>query len=53
MGGIALIARELGHEVTGADAGTYPPMSTLLSEQGVSLTEGYTGALTAPLRTVY
>ena len=48
MGGIALIARELGHEVTGVDAGTYPPMSTLLSEQGVSLTEGYTGALPAP-----
>ena len=48
MGGIALIARELGHEVTGVDAGAYPPMSTLLSEQGVSLTEGYTGELPDP-----
>ncbi len=48
MGGIALIARELGHEVTGVDAGAYPPMSTLLSEQGVNLTEGYTGELPEP-----
>ncbi len=41
MGGLALIARSLGHEVTGSDANVYPPMSTQLAEQGVTLMEGY------------
>lgn len=41
MGGIAVIARQLGHRVTGSDAGVYPPMSTLLREQGIEITEGY------------
>ncbi len=41
MGGIALLARALGHEVSGQDAGVYPPMSTQLEEQGIALTEGY------------
>ncbi len=41
MGGIALLARELGHRVTGADANVYPPMSTQLEEAGIALTEGY------------
>ncbi|MDE2367295.1 MAG: UDP-N-acetylmuramate:L-alanyl-gamma-D-glutamyl-meso-diaminopimelate ligase [Betaproteobacteria bacterium] len=41
MGGIAAIAREAGHRVTGCDAGVYPPMSTQLSSQGIELTEGY------------
>ena len=41
MGGIALLARELGHEVSGADTNVYPPMSTQLQEQGIALTEGY------------
>ncbi len=41
MGSIALIAREAGHTVSGADRGIYPPMSTLLREQGVPLREGY------------
>jgi UDP-N-acetylmuramate: L-alanyl-gamma-D-glutamyl-meso-diaminopimelate ligase len=41
MGSIALIAREAGHTVTGADHGVYPPMSTLLQEQGIPLREGY------------
>lgn len=41
MGSIALIAREAGHTVTGADQGIYPPMSTLLREQGIALREGY------------
>lgn len=41
MGGIALLARELGHEVSGSDANVYPPMSTQLMEQGITLTEGY------------
>ena len=41
MGGIALLARAAGHKVTGCDANVYPPMSTQLEEQGVSLVEGY------------
>ncbi len=41
MGGVALLARSLGHEVSGQDAGVYPPMSTQLEEQGISLYEGY------------
>lgn len=41
MGGLALLARSLGHEVTGSDANVYPPMSTLLEKEGVTLMEGY------------
>ncbi len=41
MGGIAQVARELGHEVDGSDANVYPPMSDLLRAQGVRIQEGY------------
>ena len=41
MGGVAAIAREAGHRVTGCDAGVYPPMSTQLESQGIDLIEGY------------
>ena len=41
MGGIALLAREAGHRVTGCDANVYPPMSTQLEQHGIALTEGY------------
>jgi len=41
MGGIALLARSAGHQVSGCDANVYPPMSTQLAEQGIALTEGY------------
>ncbi|MEZ7210970.1 UDP-N-acetylmuramate:L-alanyl-gamma-D-glutamyl-meso-diaminopimelate ligase [Pantoea ananatis] len=41
MGGLAMLARSLGHQVTGSDANVYPPMSTLLEQQGIELTEGY------------
>ena len=41
MGSLALLARDLGHEVTGSDAGVYPPMSTQLEAQGIRLMEGY------------
>ncbi|MBV7314123.1 UDP-N-acetylmuramate:L-alanyl-gamma-D-glutamyl-meso-diaminopimelate ligase [Shewanella sp. NIFS-20-20] len=41
MGGIALLARAMGHEVTGSDANVYPPMSTQLEEQGISLIQGF------------
>ena len=37
MGGIAAIAREAGHTVTGCDANVYPPMSTQLEAQGIRL----------------
>jgi UDP-N-acetylmuramate: L-alanyl-gamma-D-glutamyl-meso-diaminopimelate ligase len=41
MGGLAVIAREAGHKVTGCDAKVYPPMSTQLEAQGIELIEGY------------
>jgi UDP-N-acetylmuramate: L-alanyl-gamma-D-glutamyl-meso-diaminopimelate ligase len=41
MGGVAILARRAGHDVSGADQHTYPPMSTLLESEGISLTEGY------------
>ena len=41
MGGLALLARDLGHEVYGSDAKVYPPMSTQLEAQGIRLMEGY------------
>jgi UDP-N-acetylmuramate: L-alanyl-gamma-D-glutamyl-meso-diaminopimelate ligase len=41
MGGIAAIAREAGHRVTGCDTNVYPPMSTQLAAQGIELVEGY------------
>lgn len=41
MGGIARLAIELGHRVTGSDQNTYPPMSTQLELIGVQLLEGY------------
>lgn len=41
MGGIAAIARESGHKVTGCDQGVYPPMSTQLESQGIELISGY------------
>ena len=41
MGGIAVLARQLGHVVTGSDANVYPPMSTQLEEQGITLMQGY------------
>jgi len=44
MGGIAAIARQAGHAVTGCDANVYPPMSTQLRTLGIDLTEGYDAA---------
>jgi UDP-N-acetylmuramate: L-alanyl-gamma-D-glutamyl-meso-diaminopimelate ligase len=41
MGGVALLARELGFEVSGSDANVYPPMSTQLEAAGITLCEGY------------
>ncbi len=47
MGGIAVLAKQAGHKVTGCDAGVYPPMSTQLEEQGIALTEGFDPAQTS------
>ena len=41
MGGIALLARELGFEVTGSDQNIYPPMSKHLADQGIEIIEGF------------
>ena len=41
MGGVAALAREAGHRVTGCDAGVYPPMSDQLQALGIELIEGY------------
>ena len=47
MGGLAVLARQAGHKVTGCDANVYPPMSTQLEEQGIALIEGYGADQTA------
>ncbi|MFT5756340.1 MAG: UDP-N-acetylmuramate: L-alanyl-gamma-D-glutamyl-meso-diaminopimelate ligase [Alteromonadaceae bacterium] len=41
MGGIAAIAKQLGHRVSGCDANVYPPMSTQLEALGIELKQGY------------
>ncbi|WP_036111192.1 UDP-N-acetylmuramate:L-alanyl-gamma-D-glutamyl-meso-diaminopimelate ligase [Lysobacter capsici] len=41
MGGVAALARELGHEVEGSDQAVYPPMSTQLEQLGIALQQGY------------
>lgn len=49
MGSLALLARELGHQVSGSDQNVYPPMSTQLTEAGISLMEGYHAEHLTPL----
>ena len=41
MGSLALLAREAGYTVTGSDQAIYPPMSTLLVEQGIEVIDGF------------
>lgn len=41
MAGVAILARQLGYQVTGSDANVYPPMSTQLEALGIELREGY------------
>jgi UDP-N-acetylmuramate: L-alanyl-gamma-D-glutamyl-meso-diaminopimelate ligase len=41
MGGLAVLAKEAGHKVTGCDANVYPPMSTQLEAQGIELIQGF------------
>ena len=47
MGGIAVLAKDAGHTVTGCDANVYPPMSTQLEAQGIKLIEGFDPSQTA------
>ena len=44
MGGLAVMAKRLGHTVTGSDAGVYPPMSTQLEAEGIELMQGYSAS---------
>ncbi len=48
MGGIATLARGLGHKVTGSDMNVYPPMSTMLEEQGIDIIQGFDVAQLKP-----
>jgi UDP-N-acetylmuramate: L-alanyl-gamma-D-glutamyl-meso-diaminopimelate ligase len=48
MGGVALLARALGHRVTGSDANVYPPMSTQLEAAGIELMQGFEAAHLEP-----
>jgi UDP-N-acetylmuramate: L-alanyl-gamma-D-glutamyl-meso-diaminopimelate ligase len=48
MGSLAVLAKELGHRVTGSDANVYPPMSTQLQAQGIELIQGYDPAQLTP-----
>ncbi len=48
MGGIAQLARALGHKVTGSDVNIYPPMSDHLEQAGIAILEGYTPAHLQP-----
>jgi UDP-N-acetylmuramate: L-alanyl-gamma-D-glutamyl-meso-diaminopimelate ligase len=52
MGGIAAIAKEAGHDVSGADQNVYPPMSTQLRELGIELVEGYDAPIAAHVDSV-
>lgn len=48
MGGVAILARQLGYQVTGSDHNIYPPMSTMLQEQGIEIIEGFDPAQLNP-----
>ncbi|TCN81391.1 UDP-N-acetylmuramate:L-alanyl-gamma-D-glutamyl-meso-diaminopimelate ligase [Shewanella fodinae] len=48
MGGLAILARAMGHKVTGADANVYPPMSTQLEQQGITLIQGFEASQLQP-----
>ena len=52
MGGIAAIAKEAGHDVSGADRNVYPPMSTQLEALGVRLVDGYDAPIDAAAESV-
>src|SRR6185312_1904171 len=49
MGNGALMMRALGHEVVGSDDNIYPPMSTLLQDEGISLLAGFKAEHLSPM----
>ena len=53
MGGIAAIAKQSGHTVTGCDANVYPPMSTQLEAMGIELISGFDASQTALKPDIY
>jgi UDP-N-acetylmuramate: L-alanyl-gamma-D-glutamyl-meso-diaminopimelate ligase len=48
MGSLAVLAKQLGHTVSGSDANVYPPMSTQLEQQGITLQHGFDAAHLQP-----
>jgi len=48
MGGIAMLAKQMGYSVTGSDTNVYPPMSTFLQEQGIDIIPNYDTAQLQP-----
>ena len=48
MGGLALLARNKGHKVSGSDSNPYPPMSTLLAEHNIEVSPGYRASHLSP-----
>jgi UDP-N-acetylmuramate: L-alanyl-gamma-D-glutamyl-meso-diaminopimelate ligase len=52
MGGIAAIAKEAGHVVSGADQNVYPPMSTQLEALGIELVDGYEAPIAADVESI-
>ena len=48
MGSLAVLAKQMGHTVSGSDANVYPPMSTQLEEQGITLLQGFDPAHLQP-----
>ena len=48
MGSLAILAKQLGHKVTGSDQNVYPPMSTQLESQGIALIQGFDPAQFSP-----
>ncbi len=53
MGGLAALARQAGHRVTGCDANVYPPMSDQLRALGIDLVEGWSAEQRALKPDVY
>ena len=49
MGGVAMIAKQMGYKVTGSDTNVYPPMSTFLQEQGLEIIPNYDVAQLQPM----
>lgn len=48
MGSLAVLAKQMGHTVSGSDANAYPPMSTQLEQQGIRLQQGFDAAHLQP-----